>query len=155
MIDYQQIFHTGIRVPNIQDAMDEMGNTLGLTWAKVQETPGQGLWTPELGQQAVPLKFVYSAEGPQHVELLEGAAGSFWDGRQDPGVHHVGVWVDDVGAETQRCAELGWTVVGASVSPDEGYGGYSYVQPPSGPIVELVWSVMLPRFESWWAGGDL
>lgn len=155
MIDFQRIYHTGIRVPSLEDAMAEMGESLGVTWATVMEPPAQALWTPEDGHQEIPLRFVYSCEGPQHIELLEGPAGTIWDGRQDPGVHHVGVWVDDVAAETEAVLAQGWQLLGASTSPEQGYGGYTYVAPPSGTIVELVWSAVLPRFESWWAGGTL
>ena len=155
MIDYQRLFHTGIRVPDLDAAMEEMGETLGVTWASVQDKPGQQVWTPEDGRQRTHLRFTYSCEGPQHLELLEGEPGSVWDGRDDPGVHHVGVWVDDVAAETQRCLDLGWTLAAAQASPDDGFGAFTYVVPPSGPIVELVWSAIKPRFESWWAGGEL
>ncbi len=152
MIDYQRIFHTGIRVPNLEQAMDEMGESLGVTWAEARQTDAQAIWTPEDGQRSVPLKYVYSAEGPQHIELLEGPAGSIWDGREDPGVHHVGLWVDDVKAETDACVANGWRVGAAQSSPEEGYGSFTYVIPPSGPIVELVNAAILPFFEAWWAG---
>lgn len=155
MIDYQRLFHTGIRVPDVDQAMAEMGEPLGVTWAAVQHNPVQAVWTPDRGLEHVPLTFVYSREGPQHVELLQGPAGSIWDGAADPGVHHVGLWVDDVGAETQRCVDAGWTVAAAGASPDEGYGPFTYVVPPSGPIIELVWSAIEPRFDAWWAGGTL
>ncbi len=108
MFNLQEIFHIGIRVPNLYQAMEEMGESLNVTWAEVVESPGQRIWTPEHGQQEVPLKFVYSCEGPQHLELLEGAKGSFWDGSEDSGVHHLGVWVDDVKGETERLLALGW-----------------------------------------------
>ena len=85
MLNFQDIFHVGIRVPDIYQAMEELGESLGLTWTEVVETSGQRLWTPESGQQEVPLKFVYSCEGPQHLELLEGEKGSFWDGTEDSG----------------------------------------------------------------------
>ena len=91
MIDYQRLFHTGIRVPDLDRAMAEMGGPLGVTWASVQHNPTQAVWTPERGLDHVPLSFVYSCEGPQHVELLEGPAGTIWDGATDPGVHHVGL----------------------------------------------------------------
>jgi lactoylglutathione lyase len=152
MIDYQRIYHTGIRVPDLDAAMAEMGEALGVTWAEVRQTDAQAIWTPEEGQRALPLKYVYSAEGPQHIELLEGPAGSIWDGREHPGVHHVGVWADDVAAETERCLAQGWRIGAAQKSPDEGYGSYTYVIPPSGTIVELVNSALLPKFEAWWAG---
>jgi catechol 2,3-dioxygenase-like lactoylglutathione lyase family enzyme len=153
MIDYQRLYHTGIRVPDIHAAMAEM-KPLGVRWCSVQERQQQ-VWLPESGAATIPLKFTYSVEGPQHVELLEGPPGSIWDGRQEPGVHHVGVWVDDVAAETQACIEAGWTLVAAQTAPEKGFGVFTYVAPPSGAIVELVWSAILPRFEVWWAGGEL
>ena len=154
MFNLQEIFHIGIRVPNIYQAMEEMGESLNLTWAKVVESPGQRIWTPQHGQQEVPLKFVYWCEGPQHLELLEGAKGSFWDGSEDSGVHHLGVWVDDVKGETERLLGLGWDLLGSAKSPEEGYASMAYLAPPSGTIVELVTSANKPRFERWYAGGS-
>ena len=155
MFNFQEIFHIGIRVPNLQRAMEEMGESLGVTWAQAVENPGQSLWTPEKGQQELPLKFVYSCEGPQHLELLEGPEDSIWDGRTDSGVHHVGVWVDSVKEETNRLLELGWTLLASAISPEEGYGGMTYLAPQNGTIVELVSSAIRPRFEQWWAGNPL
>ena len=89
-------------------------------------------------------------------ELLEGAPGSVWDGRVQPGVHHVGLWSDDVRGETESLIAAGWSLRLAQSSPDEGYGAYTYVEPPgSAMLVELVTSAARPRFEQWWAGGRL
>ncbi len=115
MIDYQRLYHTGIRVPDLDAAMAEMGETLKITWATVQHNPGQTVWTPDAGLQAVDLQFVYSCEGPQHIELLQGQMGTIWDAADHPGVHHVGVWVDDVSAETQRCLADGWRLAAAGL----------------------------------------
>ena len=153
MIDYQRIYHTGIRVPDLDAAMAELGPSLGVTWAEERANPAQVVWTPEDGLREVSLRFTYSCEGPQHVELLEGEPGSVWDGRDDPGVHHVGIWVDDVTAETERCLAAGWRVAAANASPEDGYGLFTYVVPPSGPIVELVAEAIKPGFEAWWAAG--
>ena len=155
MIDFEEIFHIGIRVPNIETAMEEMGESLTLTWAELVENPSQSLWTPNSGQQIIPLKFVYSCEGDQHLELLEGQPGSFWDGNKNPGVHHFGVWVGDVKAETERFLGLVWELLGAAKSPEEGFGNMSYLAPPNGTILELVASVNKPRFERWWSGSSL
>lgn len=155
MIDYQQLFHTGIRVADIDAAMDEMGDTLGVTWASVQHNPAQQVWTPDAGLQLVELTFVYSNEGPQHIELLMSPAGSIWHSGDAPGVHHLGVWVDDVAAETQKCLDAGWSVAAAGAAPADNWGAFTYVVPPSGPIVELVWSAIKPAFDQWWAGGSL
>lgn len=152
MIDDQQLFHVGVRVPDLDRAMADLGDTLGLRWAEVRESESQQLWTPDHGDGGYRLRYTYSTEGPQHVELLEGESGSFWDGRHEPGTHHVGVWVDDVDGESTRLCELGWTLVGAHRSPADGHGLYTYLRPPSGLIVELVDRAVLPAFEAWWAG---
>ena len=153
MIDYQRLFHIGIRVPDLGRAMDEIGAGMGVTWAEPRENPGQALWTPDGGAQEIHLRYTYSAEGPQHIELLEGPAGTFWDGRQQSGAHHVGVWADDVQAETDRLISAGWTLVGAQRDPGvgDGVGVFTYLQPPSGLIVELVDAAVLPHFETWWS----
>ena len=154
MFDFEEIFHIGIRVPNIETAMEEMGESLNVTWAELVENPSQGLWTPDDGQQNIPLKFVYSREGDQHLELLEGQPGSFWDGNENPGVHHFGVWVDDVKVETERLLDHGWDLLGAAKSPAEGFGNMTYLAPSNGTILELVASINKPRFERWWGGGS-
>lgn len=153
MIDYQRLFHVGVRVPDLDRAMEEIGTGWGVSWAEPRENPGQALWTPDGGAQEIHLKYTYSAEGPQHIELLEGPAGTFWDGRQQPGTHHVGVWADDVQAETDRLMSAGWTLVGAQHDPGagDGVGAFTYLQPPSGLIVELVDAALLPHFETWWS----
>ena len=152
MFDFEEIFHIGIRVPNIETAMEEMGESLNVTWAELVENPSQGLWTPDDGQQNIPLKFVYSCEGDQHLELLEGQPGSFWYGNENPGVHHFGVWVDDVKVETERLLGHGWDLLGAAKSPAEGFGNMTYLAPSNGTILELVASINKPRFERWWGG---
>jgi hypothetical protein len=151
MIDYQRIFHLGVRVPSLDRAMDELGESLGVTWAKARDIADQPLWTPDEGLREVHLRFTYSAEGPQHLELLEGEPGTPWYGDDSPGAHHVGVWVDDLVGETERLVALGWTVTAAHQPPGDGYGVFAYLQPPSGLIVELVDQVIAPHFEQWWA----
>ena len=152
MIDYQHVFHVGVRVRDLDAAMADLGSSMGVTWAEQRESPAQALWTPELGLQQLHLRYTYSAEEPQHIELLEGPAGSFWDGRREAGAHHLGIWVDSVADETDRLVAIGWTIVGAQRDPSDGmgYGVFSYVQPPSGLIIELVDRAVLPHFEQWW-----
>ncbi len=154
MIDFQRMYHQGIRVPNLESAMVELGPQLGVTWCSVQERE-QNVWLPDEGVVSIPLKFTYSSEGPQHLELLEGAPGSIWDGREHPGLHHVGLWSDDVAGETKALVDAGWKLLMAQAEPAKGFGAFTYVQPPSGLIVELVWSAIKPMFESWFAGGSL
>lgn len=153
MIDYQRIFHTGVRVPDLDAAMSELGESLGLTWAAAREVEAMPVWTPGDGLRDVPLRFVYSCEGPQHLELLESQPGSPWYGGDDPGVHHIGVWVSDVAAEVEAALARGWTIALAGAAPDDGCGNFAYIQPPNGMLVEVVNESVLPGFETWWADG--
>jgi catechol 2,3-dioxygenase-like lactoylglutathione lyase family enzyme len=153
-VDYSRCYHQGVRVPDLDAAMDELGAELGITWCSPQ-TREQAVWLPDEGATTLPLRFTYSAEGPQHVELLEGPPGSIWDGREQPGLHHVGLWSDDVRGETDALLAAGWTLRLAQQAPEAGYGAFTYVQPPSGLLVELVWSAIKPMFDRWFAGGPL
>jgi catechol 2,3-dioxygenase-like lactoylglutathione lyase family enzyme len=154
MFDYQRMFHVGVRVPNIEAAMDELSLSLGLRWSSVQRRD-QKVWLPRQGATSLDLKFTYSAEGPERIELLQGPRRSIWDGNDAPGVHHLGVWVDDVADETERFLKEGWTLEIAQVAPQDGYGAFTYVRSPNGILVEPVSSALKPMFEGWWAGGDL
>ena len=153
MIDYQDVFHLGVRVPDLDHSMAELGPSLGVTWSEVRENPAQSIWTPDEGLHEVPLRYTYSAEGPQHIELLDGAPGSFWDGDDASGAHHVGVWADDIQAESDRLISMGWALIGAHHDPGagDGYGVFTYLRPPSGLVVELVDRAALPHFETWWS----
>jgi catechol 2,3-dioxygenase-like lactoylglutathione lyase family enzyme len=154
MVDFSRCYHHGVRVPNLEAAMAEIGAGTGVTWCEPQVRE-QSVWLPGVGATTVPLRFTYSAEGPLHIELLEGAPGSIWDGRENPGLHHVGVWSDDVAGDAQAMVDQGWTVLMGQQGPEHGYGAFTYVQPPSGLIVELVMSAIQPMFERWFAGGPL
>lgn len=154
MVDFSRRYHTGIRVPSLDAAMSELGEGLGVSWCSVQ-TGTQTVWLPDGGLTEIPLRFTYSTEGPMHLELLEGAAGSLWDGRDNPGLHHIGVWSDDVAADTRAMLDRGWSLEMAQAHPDNNFGAFTYVRPPSGLIVEFVWSALQPMFNRWFAGGPL
>jgi len=153
-VDYTGCYHQGVRVPDLETAMAELGDVLSLTWCEPQARD-QSVWLPEVGSTTIPLRFTYSADGPQHVELLQGAIGSIWDGSQQPGLHHVGLWSDDIASETNELVAAGWTLRLAQRDPEDGYGVFTYVQPPSGLLVELVSTAVQPMFERWFAGGPL
>ena len=154
MIDYQRQFHIGVRVPDLGVAMAELGTQLGLQWAKPQEL-NQRVWSPTSGDMTVALRYTYSMQGPQHLELLEGPPGSIWHGEDRTGAHHLGIWVDDVVAETSRLIAAGWTLELAQRPPEKGFGAFSYVRSPDGVLIEPVLAAMQPMFERWWAGGEL
>ena len=155
MYDYtSRMFHVGHLVPAIAAAMAELGPGLGLTWTAVVARDDQRIWTPEKGQQHVPLKFCYSTEGPQHLELIEGLEGTPWWFGHVENRHHAGVWAD-VPSLTEDLIARGWTLVCSQVSPDEGYGSFSYVRSPTGFLLEPVTYANRERMTRWFEGGSL
>lgn len=152
--NFQDLYHVGVRTANIEKAMSELGKSLRITWAEPQVRE-QPCYLPGKGMTSFPLKFTYSCEGPQHVELLESVPGAPWYGNDAPGVHHMGMWVDDVKATTDRFLAEGWTLEVCGAAPEDGYGSFSYVRAPSGFLLEPVTSAAKPMFEQWWAGGPL
>ena len=152
MIDYQRLFHTGFIVGDMREAMDHYGAAMGVTWAAPRVVEAMRLWRPSGEFEALRLEYVYSAQGPQHIELLRGSAGSYYDPATQHGFH-AGVWVDDVGAETEGLLTRGWAMRAAGAGPRDGYGAISHLLPPGGGmVVELVSQALLPSFEEWWAG---
>jgi catechol 2,3-dioxygenase-like lactoylglutathione lyase family enzyme len=152
MIDYQRLFHTGFIVADLREAMDSYGAAMGVSWAAPRVLEPMRLWRPHGASETLRLESVYSAQGPQHIELLKGSPGSYYDPANQHGFH-VGVWVDDVAAETEGLLARGWTLRAAGAEPRDGYGAFSYLLPPTGGmIVELVSQALLAGFEAWWAG---
>lgn len=154
MIDMTEAFHIGVRVVDLDAAISDLSAALDIQWASPRTHEEQPIWTPTAGTEGVPLRYCYSIEGPLHIELLESSGGSFWDGSDQPGNHHVGVWVDDVAAEADRLISQGWTLEACRTAPvgKDRYGVFAYLQPPTGMLVEIVSRELLPKFQAWWAG---
>jgi len=153
--DYSsEVFHVGHLVPDIQVAMDELGSSLGLGWTEVVHRDDQRVWTPEYGQRRVPLTFCYSTQGPQYVELIQGVEGTPWWFGDVRNLHHAGVWAD-VPSLTDDLLSRGWTLVCAQLSPEEGYGSFSYVRSPTGFLLEPVTYANRERMMRWFDGGSL
>lgn len=152
MFDYQRLFHTGFLVNDLRQEMARYSEALGLRWATPYVYEALNLWTPERGEHQIRLEVAYSIDGPQHVEIQVGPAGTFYDPALQTG-HHVGFWVDSVRDEVEALIARGWALVCSGASPQKGYGGFSYLRPPGeGMMVEVASIAAKPRFENWWNG---
>jgi len=152
MLDFKRMFHLGALVDDLDTAMADLDDS-GVEWAVPRLIDAMPFWTPETGSDAAPLRFVYSREGPQHLELLESPPGSPWHAGGRAGLHHVGYWTDDVAAAVETALELGWKLVLANAAPEDGFGMLAYVQPACGLLVEFVSDEIRPSFEEWWREG--
>lgn len=149
-----ELYHIGMRAAHLESALEQLTASHGVEWTPISERPFR-VWEPGNGYREYPLRLAFSREGPVRLEVLEGVPGSHWDGRDVPGPHHLGVWVENVGEECERLIARGWTLEFAAASPEEGYGRFAYIRSPEGILFEPVDVANRPRFEAWWAGGEL
>jgi hypothetical protein len=96
-------YHVAFVVPDLEEAMSRYHQALGCDWTSIRDRT-RPLTTPE-GTEDVRLRVVFSVQGPPHIELIERAPGTLWDGPET--MHHIGYWVDDVRAESARLAGCG------------------------------------------------
>ena len=149
-----QMFHVGLLTHDLDSAMAEISESQQVTWAQVRDWPMR-VWLPDRGYIEMEIKLTYSQQGPCRLELIQGSPDTPVDPAQGTGTHHIGYWVDDPMAETERLLAQGGELVMAAASPEEGYGRFTYVRWPNGMLVEPVGVANKPRFEEWWAGGEL
>lgn len=153
MTTLDDFYHVGIRVPNLDAAMAELTAAMGVTWAPPMERENAA-WMPGVGHVQLQVRYTYSCEGPVHLELVQGEVGSIWNGDDRRGLHHLGVWTDDVAGMTETLIAAGGTLEIAGDSPENGYGRFTYVRTPQGILIEPVSREVQPRFEAWWAAGE-
>jgi hypothetical protein len=149
MFNMSRVFHTGIIVADIEKAQAEIGASLNLEWTEIKEFT-LAHWIPETGLKEITMRAAYSKQGPHHLELCEGPAGSLYDLSRSPDGRHIGVWVDDLVSETQRLLAQGWHIEAANGTPEEGYGVLTYMSPPASAfVVELVDWALKPMIDEW------
>jgi len=151
MINLSRTFHTGIVVSDIHAAQGALASSIDVAWSPIRTFEPLPFWTPALGTHDVVVSACYSRQGPVHLELCQGT-GRFYDPEAQPDARHIGVWVDDLPAETEQLLRQDWQVLAAGAAPEEGYGAICYMQPGMGGLViELVSTDLKPFIEDWLA----
>jgi hypothetical protein len=144
-----EVFHVGVVVEDIDDAMATIGANLGIRWAPVLAR-GQAVRTGGGETRIEELRFTYSADGPPHVELIEAWPGSVWGAPQPHVLHHIGAFSDDIATPPGEGLLLEF-----GGGHDEAPSGFAYYTAPGGIRVELVDASRRADFDRWFAGGEL
>lgn len=89
------LYHTGLIVENLDEAMETMGDALGLRWF-TPRTATSPFQSPG-GVLEREVRFTYSLQGPHFIEILEQIDPAPYltvtGGRR---VHHLGYYTDDL-----------------------------------------------------------
>jgi hypothetical protein len=126
MPDTEPYFHVCSVVPDMEQAMEELGEAMGLHWQTIRDrASGDMRW-----------RVVYSVEGPPFIELVEGQPGTPWHTAEGPRLHHLGRFTDDLDTGIAAIERAGGHIEtdGREIS-----GRWAYVRAPrSGALIELI-----------------
>jgi len=144
------MFHVGMVVADVAEAMDDLGASLGMTWAPVQDREITVAYRGDV--VTTPLTFTYSRHGPVHLELISVAPGTPWD--TPNAMHHVGFWADDLRATLAEYVAGGMTLDVTYDDPSGEPVGFGYLLSPTGLRLEFVDSARRADMEEWIGGSD-
>ena len=133
----ESFFHVGLIVPELEPALAQLGDLLGLTW--LDPFDGEvGMHLADGGEQTLHLRFAYSREEPR-LEVIEGIPGTPWAyDERGSNLHHLGFYADDLSAESERVASTWCPMEACAVGP-EGVRPASFAYHAKGGLrIELV-----------------
>lgn len=99
-----ELFHVGIVVPDLEAARARFTELLGLEWGPRYD--GEVEVRDGAGNDLVITNRAYYSTGAPYLELIEGRAGSPWECNDFSNLHHLGFFVDDLGAESAALSSL-------------------------------------------------
>ena len=109
-----RMFHIGIIVPNMAEAIDKFAKVLDLTFTEpatvhVTRDVDGGVEGP------LELQLAFSHEGPPYFELLEATGDGLYS---QLGLHHIGLWESDNAARRDHLVAAGVNVTTIQYTPD-------------------------------------
>ena len=145
MITFDDIYHVGIIVPDMEAAMEELGRRFGVGWrdpstatVRVRDEGGDRILAPRVTfcDQSTPIA----------LELIEAIPGTVWDVGESSQLHHFGLYVESVQAAIDELGP-GTTVEMAGLDRDGMLAGFCYVNDGLGVRMELVARGGLPPLD--------
>lgn len=154
MLPTGRFYHFAYVVDDVRETMAAMETAFGLHWAKVLEGSRGPVHHHRLGMLDVPTVIAFSMDGPPHIELIERRPGTLWD-VPGTGLHHAGLWVDDVVSASERLTALGMPLIAHGARPDGSIGRTAFHDNGTGSLVEILDECLREPFRVWMSGGDL
>ena len=141
-----QLYHVGIVVPDVAAAMAHFTDLLGITWGPVVETEAFPVREGDGTERIVPNTLCYSTE-PPYLELVQEVPGTVWECNEHSNLHHIGVWVDALPADSATYTELRCPLQLCGRDDDGALVQFAYHRDPLGVRIELVDIAMKPMME--------
>lgn len=134
-VPYENLYHMGIVVPEMDAAMAELSEQIGLTWAPPRVFPVNMREGGAIRSYGV--KATYSREGPPYFELMEAVGETIWSAGYAGQLHHIGVYAEDTQREIARLEETGFTIEAQGQTPEGEPLGPTYLTNRLGLRIEL------------------
>jgi hypothetical protein len=150
IVDPSNLYHTGIVVANVPDAMRWFEEAAGYRWC--EPFMAEQVVQLEDGERTLTIQGTYSMDEPR-LELVGAIEGTLWRPSL-AGVHHLGYWSDLVDEDVAALAALGGEVEARSLLPD-GTSLWAYCRSGIGPRIEFVSRALEPIMSAWFATGHL
>ena len=141
-------FHVGIVVKDLAAAQIELTDQLGVTWGPVLRLDEVEYRDGEGRAVVLPTTMCYSVEEP-HLELIEEVPGSVWECNEHSNLHHIGVWTDDLAAESDRVGAAACPLQWSGRAGDSAPAAFAYHLGDLGVRIELVDSAIRPGLEGY------
>jgi catechol 2,3-dioxygenase-like lactoylglutathione lyase family enzyme len=141
----QDLYHTGIIVPDLDAAMARLSALAGYRWI----TPLSYTlpFRTATGTRELTSTIVYSVQSP-HVELLQEVPGSPWTAAPGNSVHHLGYFTDDLADTAELLESNGFTFEMTADVPGQDLALFAYYVDPFGTRVEIVDRALFPDFSA-------
>jgi hypothetical protein len=128
-------YHIGIATNDLEASMRDVTAALGLSWTAPNS--GDTLMHGVDGRVQMQPISCSSREGPVHIDLIKGHAGTLWEVAA-PEIHHVAYRTDDLAGDIIDFEEAGWRLEITVPDPDGRPSIFAYVVRDDGLRVELV-----------------
>ncbi|HZC52627.1 MAG TPA: VOC family protein [Mycobacterium sp.] len=139
----EDFYHTGIVVPDLEDAMARLSALAGYRW--ITPLTYTLPFRTASGTRELTSTFVYSLQSP-HVELIQEVRDSPWAAAPGNSVHHLGYFTDDLAGSAEMLEANGFTFEAtADVSPP-GLALFAYYVDAFGTRIEIVDRALFPDF---------
>lgn len=148
------LFHTGVLVPDLEEAAARFGEALGLTFMP-PAIAHVDRFEQKSRVEELDLRITWSVEGPPYLELLESQDNDGLYGRAQEGLHHIGLWEPDPEALMERLTGLGLKNEAAQYTPEGRIlAAYTAPQELYGTRLEFIEAGRRAGMEAWLAGKE-
>ena len=153
MLDPGALYHLGVVVPALDEALAELGRRYGLTWGPRHEAQ-RTVWL-EGAIVDVGFHTCFSVQAP-HLEIIEAVPGTIWQQPSGSALHHLGYWTDDVASCSESLETAGSPPAPRVVSPPMApTRAASPTTVTRGYFVEVVSSSIRAEMEARWQPAGL